>query len=104
MRLTLMKEDGILTARLSGELDQHSAAQVRRELDRALGDPSVKRIEFDMKEVSFMDSAGIGVILGRYRTVSGRGGSMGIGNAPRNVERILRMSGVYTLATERSMR
>ncbi|MBO4563053.1 MAG: anti-sigma factor antagonist [Clostridia bacterium] len=102
MRSTIIKKGGVLTAKLSGELDQHSAAKVRRELDEALRDPGIRRIEFDLAGLTFMDSSGIGVILGRYRTVSRRGGSMGIANAADNVERILRMSGVYTLTTERS--
>ncbi|MBR0135490.1 MAG: STAS domain-containing protein, partial [Clostridia bacterium] len=56
----------------------------------------------DMEGVGFMDSAGIGVILGRYRRLSARRGSMNVVNARKNVERILRMSGVYKLCTERS--
>ena len=102
MHLKLTTQGDTLTARLSGELDQHSAARVREALEAALDDGRVKRLVFDMEKVSFMDSAGIGVILGRYRILSSRGGSMNVINAGRNVERILRMSGVYKLCTERS--
>lgn len=102
MRLKKSKQNGILTVRPSGELDQHSASALRSELDAALSAPDVKRIEFDMSGVTFMDSAGIGVLLGRYRLISNKGGSMGVYGASRSVERILRMSGIYTIATERS--
>ena len=45
-----------------------------------------------------MDSAGLGVILGRYRVIAGRGGRVLIGGANRAIDRILRMAGIYTLA------
>lgn len=102
MQLKLIKQGEVLTAKLSGELDQHSADRVREALETALDDEYVKRLVFDMEGVGFMDSAGIGVILGRYRRLSARCGSMNVVNARKNVERILRMSGVYKLCTERS--
>ncbi len=54
-------------ARVTGELDHCSAPAVRRELDRLIGDPSVRRLVLDLSGMTFMDSSGIGVILGRYR-------------------------------------
>ena len=104
MRLLTKRQGRTLVAAFVGELDQHSAEQARYELDTLLEDESITRIEFDLAGVTFMDSAGIGVLLGRYKKLSLRGGSMGVKNAIRSVERILRMSGVYTLVTERSSR
>lgn len=101
MRLKTEKHGRILRAALFGELDQHSSVQVREELDALLAEGGFTRIEFDLGKVTFMDSAGIGVLLGRYRRVAAKGGSMGVKNAPPEVERILRMSGVYRLVTER---
>ena len=102
MRLSLKKEGDKLTVTMRGELDQDAAEGVRERLERELDDERIIRIEFDMRGVDFMDSSGVGVILGRYRRLQKRGGGMEIKNAPRNVERILRMSGVYTLCTKRS--
>ena len=102
MRLMTKRQGRTLVAAFSGELDQHTAEQVRDELDAILEDDGIKRIEFDLKSVTFMDSAGIGVLLGRYKKLAARGGSMGVMNPVKSVERILRMSGVYTLVTERS--
>lgn len=102
MQMTISPEGSVLTAHLSGELDQYSAERARAELERALRDEGITRIEFDLKRVTFMDSSGVGVILGRYRRMLERGGSMGILNAKGGVERLLRLSGVYTLCTERS--
>ena len=100
MQLMYRRAGGTLTVFLSGELDQHSAAAVRTELEKILDDESLRRIVFDMGGVTFMDSSGIGVILGRYRRIAPRGGSMNILNAKKNIERVLRMSGVYKLCTE----
>lgn len=100
MRLKCKITGGTLTARLSGELDQHSAQQIRAEIDNAAADPSVRRLVFDMNGLEFMDSAGIGVILGRYKRIAARGGSFEIVNAHGSVEKLLRISGVYSLCGE----
>ena len=59
-------------ARVTGELDHCSAPAVRRELDRLIGDPSVRRLVLDLSGKTFMNSSGIGVILGRYREMRAR--------------------------------
>jgi stage II sporulation protein AA (anti-sigma F factor antagonist) len=102
MSIELEREKGVLIARLSGELDSFAAAAVREKLDAALRDEGINRLEFDLEKVGFMDSSGIGVLLGRYRSISKRGGTMGVKNAGGSVEKLLRMSGVYTLCSERS--
>ena len=101
MRLDCKRSGTTLIARLTGELDQHSAEGVRKELDRLISDPKVERIVFDLNDLEFMDSAGIGVILGRYRRISRRGGSFCVVNARGGVEKLLRISGVYSLCGER---
>ena len=81
-------------ARLTGELDHCSAQRVRRELDRLIEDPGVKRLILDLSGLTFMDSSGIGVLLGRYRTLSLRGGSMAVRRMNPHVEKIFLMSGM----------
>ena len=100
MRIKWRKEGRTLYAELSGEIDQHCAAEAREKLNALLADESVTRAVFDMRGVSFMDSAGIGMLLGRYKLLSSRGGGMDIINASRSLERILRMAGVYGLCTK----
>ena len=101
MELILVRSGGELRALLSGELDQHSAKAVRDPLDAALAEGDFKRLVFDMKDVTFMDSSGIGVVLGRYKRIAAAGGSMSVINAGGSVEKVLRMSGVYKLCKER---
>ncbi len=86
-----------VVVRLSGELDHHSATQVRDALDALLLDVTVREMQLDMTAVSFMDSAGLGVVLGRYRTLAARGGKMILSGVRTPIDRIFRMSGLYAL-------
>lgn len=83
-----------LVVRLSGELDHCSAPQIRRELDRLIGDRTVRHLVLDLKRMAFMDSSGIGLILGRYREMNGRGGTVAVTNMTPQVKRIFLMSGM----------
>ncbi len=82
---------------LVGELDHHSAAQARASLDAMLRDVTVREMQLDLSQVSFMDSAGLGVVLGRYKTLSARGGRMIVSGVKTSIDRIFRMSGIYAL-------
>jgi len=81
-------------ARLEGELDHCSAQHIRRELDALIEDGSVRHLILDMGRMPFMDSSGIGVILGRYRTLAGRGGTVSVRKMNAQVERIFMLSGM----------
>ena len=83
-----------VTAYVAGELDQCSAQGIRRELDRLIEDPSVRKLILDFRDMSFMDSSGIGVILGRYRALHSRGGAVAVRNMNPQVEKIFRLSGM----------
>lgn len=66
-----------LTAQLMGELDHHAAAKVRSEIDDTMDSYGAKNLIFDFGKVTFMDSAGIGVVLGRYKRLQAGGYSAG---------------------------
>lgn len=89
-----VRKKDVLVVRLEGELDQCSAASIRRDLDMLLQDASVRHLVLDMKKMPFMDSSGIGVILGRYRTLSLRGGSVSVMHMSDQVKRIYALSGM----------
>ena len=76
--LTHEKRRGTITVRLTGDLDHNTAAQIREELDLLIEDQSIRRLVFDLSELGFMDSSGIGMIIGRYRTMARRGGSVAV--------------------------
>jgi stage II sporulation protein AA (anti-sigma F factor antagonist) len=86
-----------LTVKLSGELDHHNAASLRQGIDAMLKDASIRELVFDMRSVTFMDSSGIGILLGRYRLMSERGGTLTIRGANKYVERMVKMAGLSPL-------
>ena len=83
-----------LTVALRGELDHCSAMTIRRELDALLSDQGVRQLLLDMAELRFMDSSGIGVILGRYRILAARGGGVWVRNMNPQIQRIFHLSGM----------
>ncbi len=91
------KHRSVVTVHLSGELDHGSAAQIRAELDRLIADPSVKRLIFDLSGLQFMDSSGIGMMIGRYKTMVRRGGSVAVRAGNRQVDRMMELSGLYQI-------
>jgi stage II sporulation protein AA (anti-sigma F factor antagonist) len=93
-------EDYTLVARLAGEFDLGYADRLRKELDIAIEKAEVRNIVFTFTDVSYIDSSGLGVILGRYKKISQFGGKMAIVNPQPQVRRILELSGLLTIIGE----
>lgn len=87
----------VLIARLTGEIDHHTCVQIRQEVDREYQRTRARDLIFNFDDVSFMDSSGIGMIMGRYRNVAICGGSIGVYNVSKEVNRILDMAGICKL-------
>ncbi len=97
-----MKIDHRITAdeliiKLTGELDERSGAFVRMTLDSITDSASVKRIRIDMSDLSFMDSTGIGVLIGRYKRLKARGIPIILQSPTPTVDRVLGLSGIYNI-------
>ena len=86
-----------LTVHLAEELDHRAATQMRGELDELLSDGTIRRLVLDLRRLNFMDSSGIGLIIGRYKLMARRGGSVAVVNADRRMDRIFEMAGLYEL-------
>lgn len=86
-----------LIIRLNGELDHHNAVRIREKADKLIDRKNIKHIIFDFTATSFMDSAGIGVIMGRYRKVIFIGGKIAVAGVNMAVDRILKISGLYKI-------
>jgi stage II sporulation protein AA (anti-sigma F factor antagonist) len=97
MEMFLSGKYRTLVVRIYGELDHHSAALVRESADRELIRTGAVNIAFDFSNVTFMDSSGIGVIMGRYKTARALGGKVIICGASDAVRRIIKMSGTEKL-------
>lgn len=107
MDIKFSRSGNVLIIKISGEIDHHSADIVRRSMDREIMNIQTKHVVFDFSELTFMDSSGIGMLMGRYRSVKLLGGSAAIVLQKSDVcdrygmpslssmERILDMSGVF---------
>lgn len=83
---------------LSGELDEYSAKSVRKDLDTLLDtEKGFVQIVLDLSELTFMDSTGVGVLIGRYKKMREYNKPIFISNPSRNAERIFKMSGLYEI-------
>ena len=95
MKFELAKTGNLLIVKVSGELDHHFADEIRIRIDSELIKPPVRDILFDFNGLSFMDSSGIGMLMGRYKKVKALGGKAWIICNNPNATRILEMSGVF---------
>lgn len=80
-----------------GELDHHTAEEIRQEIDKEIDKNNSKNVIFDLSKMNFMDSSGIGVVIGRYKKVSNLGGQAAVVNVNSRVERIFKMSGLFNI-------
>lgn len=87
----------MLVAHLSGELDHCQASSLRGELEEALKSPGITKLHLDLTGVTFMDSSGIGLIIGRYKTMQKRGGRVSAGGMNGEVDRLFRLGGLHRI-------
>jgi stage II sporulation protein AA (anti-sigma F factor antagonist) len=86
-----------LVVTMRGELDHHNAKFVREKLDKLIDRNNIKNIVFDFSNMDFMDSSGIGVIMGRYKNLTNTGGVVAVVNVRPTVDRIFSLSGLYKI-------
>lgn len=89
--------DTCLLIELPGELDHYSADMIKEGADRIFARENIKDIIFDFKNTSFMDSSGIGVIIGRYKNVRFVGGSVGAIHVSNRIKKIFTISGLHKI-------
>lgn len=92
--LILKYENDVLTARLAGELDHHLAAEIRTKIDEAMMANLPKKLILELSEIEFMDSSGLGLILGRYTKAQEIGCLLILQNPTRRIKRIMEVSGI----------
>ena len=88
------RRDGLLFVRLLGEIDHHSATGLREEIDRAVLSERPQRLVLDLSAVEFMDSAGLGLLMGRLRLMRDLGGVLALTRPNERVLKILRLAGM----------
>lgn len=94
MKVTYNEKDKLLTLKLTEEIDHHSSEKIRTRADFEIQKYIPKTLVIDFTNVNFMDSAGIGMVLGRYKMSSMFGGKMFMKNVSPNVKKVFEMAGV----------
>ena len=87
----------ILYISLEGELDEHTAEYTRINLDNVMSATMAAQIVIDLANLRFMDSTGIGVLIGRYKKMKDRNVPIYISNPSTQAERIFKMTGLYSI-------
>ena len=99
MLIRLKKENRILTAFLEGEIDHHNASFARHEIDSEVNSDPPEKLILDFGGVSFMDSSGIGLVMGRYKLVSSLGVQLEIASVPENIYKVMKLAGLERLGS-----
>lgn len=97
MDIKLQMKGRTLIASLTGELDHHSAKTIKDMLETAIVNKSAQNMVFDLTNLTFMDSSGIGLIIGRYKLITAIGGKVCIASKSKTLNRLIGMSGLTKL-------
>lgn len=100
MVLSFDRKGKVLTVFLSGELDHHSSESVRIKIDNRIDEFGAELLILDFGGVRFMDSSGIGVVIGRYKKISESGGNVAIINLKSEVRRVFELAGLFKIVKE----
>lgn len=98
MSVLLEKNQAQTIAYLHGEIDHHTAREIRSIIDLCIDEDKPAELVLDFGGVTFMDSSGIGLVMGRYKLVTDYNGKLRIQNTPRHMRTVMRLSGLDRLA------
>lgn len=97
LNINLEVKHEVLCIRLSGELDHHSADELREQATKVIEENGIRHIVLNLEQLSFMDSSGLGVILGRYKQIKQVQGEMVVCAISPAVQRLFDMSGLFKI-------
>lgn len=97
LQATSAEQGDILIVKVTGELDHHTAPIIKDFLETEMTKPHLRHLLLNFEQLEFMDSSGIGMILGRYKQVVQKGGKMGICGLHPAIHRLLEMSGLFKI-------
>jgi len=82
---------------LSGEIDHYASAIIRKEIEESISSRDIQTLHLDFSDVSFIDSSGVGMLIGRYKTMKEKGGGISAGGLAPSVERLYRLAGLHRI-------
>ncbi len=89
--------NNVLYIMMIGELDEYTAKYSKEVLDNSFAQNNFNTVVLELSELKFMDSTGIGVLIGRYKSLKNRNKNIFISNPSSTVEKIFKMSGIYEI-------
>lgn len=92
--LDMKEADGVLEVSLGGEIDHHSAVIVRTQIDERISELRPQRTVIDLSGIEFMDSSGLGLIMGRYALMQKIGGGLSVKNPNERIVKIFELAGL----------
>ena len=98
MPVRIENTDGIMRAKLSGEIDHHLAFDLRQSLDDAILREKPHALLLDFSDVTFMDSSGIGLVMGRCRLLNQSGGQLEVTGTSPQIKKVMKLAGLDRLA------
>lgn len=96
--LNMQEKEDILFVYLSGDIDHHNAKKIREEIDRKIEQMHCKELILDFRDVTFMDSSGIGLVMGRYKLMKTLQGVVRVANVSAHIKRVMVLAGLDKLA------
>ena len=97
MGVRLKIDEHVITAYIEGDIDHHTAREIRENIDAVILGTCPTLLYLDFGAVSFMDSSGVGLILGRYKIMQSIKGQVRVINAPPIIGRMLKLAGISRL-------
>ena len=97
MQVKYIKEDKLLILKIMEEIDHYSCEKIKKRSDYEIQLHIPKKVIFDFENVNFMDSSGIGMIIGRYKLISMLSGKMSLVNVKPMIKKVFKMSGILKL-------
>lgn len=104
MEANYSEKDKQLVFKITEEIDHHTTEKIRRKMDNEITKYMPRKIVFDFNQVTFMDSAGIGMLIGRYKMVKMLGGGAELINVNASIKKIFEMCGVLKIIPIREER
>lgn len=98
MNVTIESCGNLIIAYLIGEIDHHSAIEIREKIDNTITFKKPQHLILDFKNVSFMDSSGIGLVMGRYRILQSFHATLEIRNVTHQTKKLMELAGLGSIA------
>ena len=97
VKIEVAPEADTVTAMLTGEIDHHGAGRLRETIDDSVRRTCPRLLILDFGGVEFMDSSGIGIVLGRYRLMQDMGGRLALRSLPPHIRKVMQVAGISSL-------